>query len=100
MVKPLNFDSIKRFVSQCDWALVLAKPLGSKLFRVYNTPKLDLSEQDQKELVETLNTLCIRHHKGVWYFKLDEEDLQITADTFSEMNYVVYIMTPSHQELN
>lgn len=100
MVRHLNFDSIKKFVSQCTWGIVFAKPVGSKLYRVFQLPDLDLPEDDKNEIIQTLNTICSRYHNGVWYFKLDEEDEQITANTFSEMGIVAYIMSPSKEILN
>jgi hypothetical protein len=100
MVKPLNFAVIDAIVSQYTWAVVFAKPLGSKLHRVHKLPNY-LTPEEEKELSDVLNTICLRKHKDVWYFKFDDaEDEQITADTLAEMNLLALMASPAPGALN
>lgn len=98
MIKNLDFKTIETFISNCPWAIVFARPLGSKLHRVFKIP--DMPDEQKTEVVQTLNTLCFKKHKDVWYFILDSESEQITVDTFMEMDIIALSISPSPQILN
>lgn len=63
-VKKAVEDVSKRIV-------VFIKPFGGKLYRVYTCPQLPPS------IDVVLNKLCTHYHKGVWYFRIPDEETRL-----------------------
>ena len=87
--------------------VVFIHPLGSKLYRVFYAPtyRVDLFGNvemiDNTELVQVLNTICTRFHKGVWYFRIPDEDTRRDiGGILLEMDYENRFIEPDEVILN
>lgn len=76
--------------------LCFIKPLGSKLHRLTYIPERYMKD-DRKytELVQVLNTICKRFHKGVYYFLLEDMEAIVDVGTiFSKMDILPVFIEP------
>lgn len=55
--------------------LIFIKPFRSRLHRVYRVPT-GYDPAKENEISQVLTSLCLRYHKGVWYFDLRDEDVE------------------------
>ncbi len=76
MITRLNISQFRHFNDPEFTVLYFVRPWGSRLFRVFSIP---LSIVNREELIQVLNTLCVRLKHGVWYFKSEDfEDISMT----------------------
>ncbi len=85
-IKKLNFSNAYIFDIPDEDILCFMKPLQGKLYRI-KIPEIK-SPEKKKELIQVLNTLCVRLHNNIWYFKIpDEETEKDIQAIFVEMGY-------------
>lgn len=93
-IRRLNLSVLKEYMTAGE--LCLIKPLGSKLHRlVYIPEKYRKDENLYNELLQVLNTLCVRFHKKVYYFNVqDPDDFETLGMTFWYMGIMpIFIET-------
>lgn len=74
MIKQLNFSQAKPFM--VGGLIVFIKPLGAKLHRVFEIPRI--APPKMVELVQVLNTFALRKVETTWFFDLREKETQFT----------------------
>lgn len=83
MIRKINIGSFDEFREAVKEEIIFIKPFPARLIRLYQIPA---KHAGNKELIEVLNTLCTRHHKGVYYFRvLDKQDELLLPETLACM---------------
>lgn len=86
--------------------VVFIKPMNGRLFRVFNAPKIEVNPAsphlvDDVELIQVLNTLCVRYHNGVWYFRMrDAAEMSDIAETLHYMGLQHAFAEPDKKHWN
>lgn len=98
--RKLNFEFVgalkEELILLAQREVVFVKVFGSKMYRVFSAPtyKVDLFGNikliDNTELVQVLNTICTRYHKGVWYFRIPDKQ------TYLEIGQILLAMNHGH----
>lgn len=72
-IKKLNFsyvDGMKEALLKiAQVRIIFVRPLGGKLFRVHN-------HCGDEQVAQVLSEICTCYHKGVWYFRVNDEQTQ------------------------
>lgn len=84
----LNFSKASHF--DIDEVIVFLKPLGSLLYRVCKLPA-GYPPDKEKEIEQVLNTVCTKYHKGIWYFRIPDEETQREFDQIFQLMDVAHI---------
>lgn len=83
-IKKINLATFEEFREVIEKELVFIKPFPGKLVRLYNIPE---RYRINTEFIQVLNTMCLRQHKGVYYFNLhDQEDEMVMVETLAAMD--------------
>jgi hypothetical protein len=111
MIRKISYTFIAKFTTEineiAERDVVFIKPFGSRLFRVFSAPTYKLDEHgnakmiNHEELVQVLNTICTRYHKGIWYFRIPTEEVKREiAEIFIEMEQGHLFVEPDEVQLN
>lgn len=84
----LNFNKAHFF--DIKDVMVFMQPLRSLLYRVFKLPT-GYSPEKEKEIEQVLNTICTRYHKGVWYFRIPNEETQNEFDQIFNLMGLAFI---------
>lgn len=88
MITKLNFNKASFF--DLDGVLVFMLPLKSRLFRVFKLPS-GYPPDKETEIEQVLTTICVRYHKGVWYFTIPDKETEIEFDQIFNSMGIAFI---------
>lgn len=92
MINKINLHLLDRFGTSDELAFI--RPIGSNLYRVCSIPEKYQSSDKYVEIRQVLNTLCLRHHKGIYYFRFEDDEALIDViETLAHMDVFACLIT-------
>jgi len=90
-IRRLSFDNVEKFYPSIPGLISLVRPLGGRAFRLYRLPPYE-SVNANKELVETLNTVCSHRRPGTWFFSPEDAAMSDIVEILTHMGYFTIIV--------